>query len=173
MTKVVVGKGISTKAWARDASSDVDEKVVAFAESKGLLEALAQRGGWSEEDGFIDDAWILLTDADESDLDHDAAVVAYATLPRTEDDEMKTFKIVSSAGVDLGTYEAESPQAALDAMAREAGCESHIASARAFGVEVMSIDDLRDAEGVEGSWTTEAWRFRGGRIDLFVEEVEG
>jgi len=88
MTKVVVGKGISTKAWARDASSDVDDKVVAFAESTGLLDELRERGGWSADEGFIDDAWILLTDADESDLDYDPAVVAYATLPRTEDDDM-------------------------------------------------------------------------------------
>jgi len=79
--KVVVGKGISTKAWARDASTDVDEKHLAVAESKGLLAKLAEHGGWSEDQGFIDDAWILLTDADESDLDYDAAVIAYATMP--------------------------------------------------------------------------------------------
>lgn len=33
----------------------------------------------------------------------------------------KTFRIVSSAGVDMGTYTAETPAEALDSMAQDAG----------------------------------------------------
>lgn len=86
---------------------------------------------------------------------------------------MTKFKVVSNQGVELGTYETESPEAALDAMARDAGYESHVAASRELGAEVESIDDLRGAEGVDGGWTTDAFRFRSGRINLFVEEVEG
>lgn len=34
---------------------------------------------------------------------------------------MKTYKIVSTDGVELGTYDAETREGALDAMARDAG----------------------------------------------------
>jgi hypothetical protein len=34
---------------------------------------------------------------------------------------MKTYKIISSAGVDMGTYEGATEAEALDAMARDAG----------------------------------------------------
>lgn len=85
---------------------------------------------------------------------------------------MTKWKIVSSAGVDMGLFEAEGPEAALDAMARDAGYESHVAASRELGAEVESLDDLRGAEGVDGGWTTDAFRFRNGRINLLVEEVE-
>ena len=45
----------------------------------------------------------------------------------------KTFKIVSSAGVEMGTYEAATEREALDAMARDAGYASQ-ADAEARGV---------------------------------------
>lgn len=86
---------------------------------------------------------------------------------------MTSFKITSNAGIDLGTFEAETAEAALDAMARDAGYANAVEAARTLGADVQSLDDLCDAEGVEGGWTTDGFRFRGGRINLFVEEVEG
>ena len=38
---------------------------------------------------------------------------------------MTTYRIVSSAGIDLGTFDAATPEAALDALAVEAGYRSH------------------------------------------------
>lgn len=46
---------------------------------------------------------------------------------------MSHYRITSSAGQDLGTYEADSPEAALDAMAREAGYESQADAAETVG----------------------------------------
>ncbi len=46
---------------------------------------------------------------------------------------MQSYRIVSSAGQDMGTYTAADPLAALDAMARDAGYKSQ-ADAEAQGV---------------------------------------
>jgi len=46
---------------------------------------------------------------------------------------MSTYQITSSAGVDMGTYEATTREAALDAMAREAGYADHATACRESG----------------------------------------
>jgi hypothetical protein len=42
----------------------------------------------------------------------------------TEDRQMTMWQVTSSAGVDMGVYEGETPADALDAMARDAGYKS-------------------------------------------------
>lgn len=66
------------------------------------------------------------------------------------------YKIVSSAGLDMGIFEAESPEAALDAMARDAGYKSHAEALETTGercfdgsvteVDTAGVDRLRNTK---------------------------
>lgn len=47
---------------------------------------------------------------------------------------MTTYKITSSAGIDMGTYTAPSESDALDALARDAGYESQAAAMASVGL---------------------------------------
>lgn len=71
---------------------------------------------------------------------------------------MTTWTITSSAGAELGTYEGDTAEAALDAMARDAGYKSH---ADACEVTGSGTDD----------WTSDRFAFRGGSIGLLVAEA--
>jgi hypothetical protein len=64
---------------------------------------------------------------------------------------MTTYTIHSASGTILGTFEADSPRDALDALAVTAGYEDH--------------DDAGDA-----SWTDSEAVFAGGTVDLLVTE---
>lgn len=60
-----------------------------------------------------------------------------------EDAAMKTFQIVSDAGVDMGTYEAGTAAEALDAMARDAGYNDQAHAAREVGAFRGTVEEVR------------------------------
>lgn len=57
---------------------------------------------------------------------------------------MTTYQIVSSAGVDFGTYTATTAEEALDAMARDAGYHSAADAAEQIGVFDGSIVEIEE-----------------------------
>lgn len=71
---------------------------------------------------------------------------------------MNVFKIESSAGVEMGTWVAESPEAALDALARGAGYADHEAACKATGQD-------------PADWTSSVSRFQSGGVGLLVVAV--
>lgn len=70
---------------------------------------------------------------------------------------MATYQI-SSQGGTVSIHAAETPDSALDAMARAAGYDDHM--------------DACDVTGEEADdWTTDEHDFRKGRIAFLVEEI--
>ena len=55
---------------------------------------------------------------------------------------MKSYQIISSAGVDMGTYEADSPEGALDAMARDAGYRDQAEATEVAGAFTGTVTEL-------------------------------
>lgn len=60
---------------------------------------------------------------------------------------MSRYQITSSAGVDMGTYEADSPEGALDAMARDAGYLDRADAAEVAGPFTGTVIEALDAGG--------------------------
>lgn len=70
------------------------------------------------------------------------------------------YKITSVSGVEMGDYAGESPEAALDALARDAGYDNHAAQCEVTGAD-------------PSDWTTSARAFDRGTVALFVQLIEG
>lgn len=69
------------------------------------------------------------------------------------------YRITSRHGVDMGTFEADTPLEALNILAREAGYPDHEAICRVLD------QDITD-------WTTSVSRFQEGNVNLLVMAVE-
>lgn len=82
MAYIVIGNG-QAGTWSKDASAvtrgDVD--LLRAAKDGDLYERGAHRRICSLAGRLYDDAWLLVANATESDLDADPAVVAYCTAP--------------------------------------------------------------------------------------------
>lgn len=66
---------------------------------------------------------------------------------------MASYKITSSAGVDLGTREAESPEAAIEAMHQDAGYRDSEHAADALGTTVDALCAELTIVLVESQWS--------------------
>jgi hypothetical protein len=75
-----------------------------------------------------------LTDCDTADLAHEVWAIMSAPT--------KHYRITSSAGQDLGTYTATSPEAALDAMAQDAGYADSVDAAAQVGEFSGTVEEL-------------------------------
>ena len=91
---------------------------------------------------------------------------------------MTTYKITSSAGQDMGTYDADTERGALDAMAREAGYASQAEAAEvagAFEGRVEAVDlypTTRTEDGGIRYWAVYAQTWRTVRAQSEIGERE-
>jgi len=94
---------------------------------------------------------------------------------------MATYQIISSAGVDMGTYDGATPRAAIEAMWSDAGWEPTADDIRQLQSEAEDVGDKRMAltceralRGVPGCWESAAYTIRSARAqELLVERVIG
>lgn len=71
---------------------------------------------------------------------------------------MTTYQITSAAGMDMGTYAAESREAAIEAMHRGAGYESSEAAAEALSTTVEALSaELTVTELTAKAWIGLGW----------------
>lgn len=82
---------------------------------------------------------------------------------------MNTYRITSSAGVEMGTYRAESALRALDMLALDAGYD---APARWEGPGGPHHVACAETGAKEDDWTTDYAEFRRGSASLFVEAID-
>lgn len=66
---------------------------------------------------------------------------------------MNTYRIHSTVtGLHLGDYEAESQEAALGALARDAGYRDHAHACEVTGTPDISVEDITDPDEDPSAW---------------------
>lgn len=85
---------------------------------------------------------------------------------------MGAYRIVSSAGVDMGTYQAESERAALDAMARDAGYADQRAAEAVAGTFDGTVTAIAVTDVPKGTnLVDEAMSVTDGQIGRLLNEA--
>lgn len=90
---------------------------------------------------------------------------------------MASYKITSSSGVDMGTWEAESPEAAAEAMRQDAGYRDSEHAADALGTTVAALNAELTIVLVESQWSVGDRVEAGETADDYdtgrISEVDG
>lgn len=82
--KIVIGHG-AARGWALNASAMErdDADLIAAAHAARLFDIAQLSGYATRSGGLLQDAWLVVCDVDDSDLDYDPAVIAYCAAPTT------------------------------------------------------------------------------------------